>query len=568
MNSIHGAVAALLIILAPISTIASGKKSTSWVISNPEWTPSFEKQYSEFIAGIGKAKKSGDCSTTDQCLRSRVANPRFYNLNPSNLKSIFADCADLPYVLRAYFSWMNGLPFSFPNALLPAKWFSEENQLILAEIQELQRELADAGFFRRRIINSKIKKLRRQLNGGSRKVPDLRYNADGNVIKSKRMIKNGDDINEVLTSVVGSISTASFRTNASANGEGEKFRDTYPVKVDRDAIVPGTILYDPNGHIAVVYEVTKNGKIHLIDAHPDNSLTAITYGEKFSRTSVKIGGGFSNWRPFTYQDSKVRFKKNEELDNYSLEQFQKSQDFSFEGRQMSFYEFVRNRLSLGNLVYNPVLELRELLGELCYDFRERKLSVDKALDSRINLKDHPEKLPENIYGTDGEWETYSTPSRDARLKASIREGRDLVKKMLRLNSEGSSSVEYSGSNLKSDLLSVYEEEVAKCRIPLTLSDNSNLVLDLDQMLGKIYKLSFDPYHCVELRWGIEDESSAYRCQDSEEKLEWYLQEQGLRNTIDRDYSLKMDFGLGELENAEISDVYQEDISILGVLRTE
>ena len=31
------------------------------------------------------------------------------------------------------------------------------------------------------------------------------------------------------------------------------------------------------------------------------------------------------------------------------------------------------------------------------------------------------KLPENIYGTTGEWELYASPSRDARLKAAFRE---------------------------------------------------------------------------------------------------------------------------------------------------
>lgn len=77
----------------------------------------------------------------------------------------------------------------------------------------------------------------------------------------------------------------------------ELFRDTYPVAINRNSIKPGTVLYDPNGHIAVVYEVTTNGKVHLIDAHPDNSLTAITYGEKFSQTNVEIGGGDSGTCP-------------------------------------------------------------------------------------------------------------------------------------------------------------------------------------------------------------------------------------------------------------------------------
>ncbi|PIK15139.1 hypothetical protein [Halobacteriovorax sp. JY17] len=546
--------------------LASSKKSIQWNISNRSWNSSFEREYSEFIAGIGKAKKEGHCSTTDECLRSSKANPKYYNLNPSHLDSIFADCADLPYVLRAYFSWMNNLPFSYPNALLPANWFTAENQVILEEIAQLQSELTDAGFIRKRVIKARIKKLRKELNGGSRKVPDLRYNANGNVIKTKRFVESGDSINEVLRSISMSISTASFRTNASESGEGRKFRDTYPVKVSRDSIVPGTILYDPNGHIAVVYEVTKNGKIHLIDAHPDNSLTAITYGEKFSRTSVKIGGGFSNWRPFSYVDSSVEFESNEELENYSLDQFQKSNEFIFNDREMNFYEFVRNKLSIGNLVYDPILELRELLGELCYDFKERKSSVDKAIAEKLHLKNHPNELPRNIYGTDGEWESFSTPSRDARLKASIRGGRDLVEKILKLNSENDPAVVYVGKNLKEDLRNLYFEESRKCSVKINSSIGEELSLNLDEMLSTIYKQSFDPYHCIELRWGLLSDEHLSNCVSSKESLEWYYEEQGLRNTIDRDYSIRMDYGLSELGSADISNVYQENISILDIIR--
>lgn len=560
MNKVLGL--ALLLSAISMPTTATSKKSNQWIIKNKSWTPRFEKLYSEFIADIGKAKKAGLCSTTDQCLRSPKANPKYYNLNPSNLKSIFADCADLPYILRGYFSWMNDLPFSYPSSLTPSSWNSPSNQRILDEISKLQRELSEAGFIRKRIIKIKIKKLRKELNGGDRKVPDLRYNSSGNIVKSKTFIKNGDDVNSVFRSISGSISTASFRTDAALAGEGRTFRDTYPVAINRDSIVPGTVLYDPNGHVAVVYEVTKTGKIHLIDAHPDNSLTAITYGEKFSRTSSKIGGGFSNWRPFTYSDSAVEFKRNNELENFSLEQFQKSDTFSFNNTPMGFYEYVRNKLSLGNLVYEPIQEFNELLDELCYEFKERKSSVDKAITAKINHKSHPSKLPSNIYGTDGEWETYSTPSRDARLKASIREGKSLVEKLISLDEAGSASIIFNGENLVADLRDIYLKKTSSCSISIDSSAGEVIKLNLDELFSSIYKQSFDPYHCIELRWGLENSAS---CNDSSEKLQWYSEEQGLRNRIDRDYSLAMDYGLGELESAEISDVYQEDISIWSVL---
>lgn len=548
-----------------VSTLAGSKKSVLWQIKKSNWSKSDERSYSEFIAKLGKAKKEGHCHTTDQCLKSSKANPKYYQLNPAGLSSIFSDCADLPYVLRAYFAWMNDLPFAFPTALHPATWYTPEKELIRNEIKELQKELYSAGFFKKRKIKYQIKKLRKKLNDGRSKTPDLRYNHLGNVITSKRLIENGDNINEVLRTIVNHISTASFRTNASRSEREGLFRDTYPVEVSRDSIVPGTVLYDPNGHIAVVYEVTESGKIHLIDAHPDNSLTAITYGEKFKRTTVEIGGGFSNWRPFSYENGNVDFKDNSELDDYSLEQFQQSSVFSHDQKDLTFYEYVRHKLSIGNLKYYPEVELTELLDEICYDFKERALAVDKAIRANIHLKSHPVTLPRNIYGTEGEWETYSTPSRDARLKSSIREGRNLLSKILEGHANGDESIIYHGQNLKEDLKRIYRKRSSACLIKVVGTTNQHYQFNLDELIDGIYDLSFDPYHCVELRWGLNDSSSLSSCGDSSEKIHWYQAQAGLRMRIDRDYSLRMNYGAYELESAPISSIEREEISIKDLL---
>lgn len=552
-----------LLVLSSMPAIASEKRALEWQIKNTAWTKAHERSYEEFVATLGKAKKAGLCNTTNECIKNPVANPRFYNLNHDRLKDVYADCADLPYILRAYFSWMNHLPFSYPVNLTPATPQTAESKAIQAQIRELQIQLASAGFFKKHIIKGKIKDLQRQLYGG--KTGDIRYNRYGNTIVEKRYAKNGVNINTVLTEVGGSISTASFRTNAANNTTTQLFRDTYPVEISKTAIKPGTVLYDPNGHIAVVYEVTQNGKIHLIDAHPDNSLTAITYGEKFSRTGVEIGGGFSNWRPFNYEDGVVKATPNEELVDFSLEQFQKGTSYVFNEKAMSFYEYVRNKLSVGALVYKPVEEIKELLGEICYDVKERNTAVNLSLATNIQNQSHPATLPENIYGTDGDWEDYSSPSRDARLKASIREGRSLIVKMIEGYKNSDPSIQYSGVDLMEDMKEAYNESIQKCKIELKKTNGSTISFDLGVVLKNIYKLSFDPYHCVELRWGMTDAESLKSCAQSKDKLDWYNAEQGLRNRIDRDYSMKMDYGLSELAGAPISNVKQEDISLEKVL---
>src|SRR6218665_456505 len=124
----------VLLACATVSTgaVANTKKSLSWQVKNLTWTKSYEKGFEEFVASIGKAKQAGVCHTTAACIKSPVANPQFYNLNPVELHDVFSDCADLPYILRAYFSWMNDLPFTYPVQLTQAPIKSAETEALLA----------------------------------------------------------------------------------------------------------------------------------------------------------------------------------------------------------------------------------------------------------------------------------------------------------------------------------------------------------------------------------------------------------------------------------------------------
>lgn len=556
--------ALMILLLSAFSVTASAntKKPLAWQIKNTAWTKSTDKSYEEFVATIGKAKKAGICNTTSECIKSPLANPKYYSLNPVNLVDVYSDCADLPYILKAYFSWMNDLPFTYPNHLTPAPIKGPETEALLAQLDILNKEYEKAGFLKRASLKVQIKALRKKIYGD--KDNDIRYNRFGNFIVGKKYIKNGDSINQVLEDVANAISTATFRTDASNNATDELFRDTYPVSISRASIRPGTVLYDPNGHIAVVYEVTANGKIHLIDAHPDNSLTAITYGEKFAQTNVEIGGGFSNWRPFNTEDNVIAIS-NADLPDYSLEQFDRNKDFVINNVTMDFHEYVRNKLSVGTLTYHPVIELKELMDELCNDVKERGASVSAAVAAGISKQSHPDKLPANIYGTDGDWESFSTPSRDARLKASIREGRALMIKMIEGKRNNDPAVEYDGQDLLSDLKKTYAESTKKCVIDIKKTNGQDQSLNLNSVLKNIFKLSFDPYHCVELRWGMLDAENLKSCNSSKENMEWYQAEQGLRNLINRDYAVKMDFSLKELPVSPFGKIKEENISIEDVI---
>src|SRR5476649_2454568 len=58
-----------------------------------------------------------------------------------------------------------------------------------------------------------------------------------------------------------------------------------------------TAIYDPNGHLAIIWKIEADGRLRYIDAHPDNSLTRGYYDMRFVRASPGMGAGFKNWRP-------------------------------------------------------------------------------------------------------------------------------------------------------------------------------------------------------------------------------------------------------------------------------
>ena len=68
-----------------------------------------------------------------------------------------------------------------------------------------------------------------------------------------------------------------------------------------------------------------------------------------------------------------------------------------------------------------------------------------------------------------------------------------------------------------------------------------------------------------MRWGLTDAESLKSCNQNKDKIDWYNAEQGLRNLIDRDYSVKMDYSVKELPSMPLSKTPQENISILDAL---
>ncbi len=476
--------------------------SQTWRVTKAEWSEEDERGYSAFIQRIGES----GCETPDDCINSD-ANP--YRGTDGRGITFNADCADLIYMLRAYYAWKNGLPFTFVN-----------------------------GVYSR---------------GGG----DIRFSHKGNRVGGRTYITGGESGRTVIGYIKNAISSATYRIGPDM--DENPITDLYPVKVQPGSIRPGTAIYDVNGHVALVYKVGEDGRIYYMDAHPDYTLTRSVFGAQFGRDLPSMGAGFKNFRPIRMERGRIHIAKNNQIADYSTEQFYgnvnpsprddwRSGKFSYNGLEVGFYEYVRIAMAGGKLSFNPVAELKATMKTLCNDLYDRQRFVEMAMEARVDRKSHPERLPSNIYATDNmEWEVYSTPSRDARLKTAFRAFRDDMERLIDMWLKRDERISYDGLDLRGDLQAAYERAADLCTVVYVNSAERRVTLRYNDVVNRLFRLSFDPYDCIERRWGASSPEELASCHNTSAKNRWYEALQRLRNQIDRTYDARMDFTVRDLE---------------------
>ena len=434
------------------------------------------------------------------------------------------DCADLPYFLRAYYAWKNGLPFSYQDRM-------------------------------------------RTADGAK---GDERYSAAGNIVASRRDVVTEYDEPPVsgpdfLREIHGLVSTAMFRTHPAVN-EPPLFDDFYPVEISRDAIRPGLLAYDVFGHVGVVYDVTEDGRILLMASHPNYAVTRTVYGQNFQRAHPSLGAGIKPWRPIrlenatlfpdgSYRGGQVTAADNSDLDHFSLEQQlgvapHDNEDWSqgrfvLNGVALPYYDYVRRALARPGFAYDPVREVAAATDAICLSAEARARAVDRAAEEGLPNEPHPDRLPRNIFGADGDWERHATPARDARLKVQFVELRELAEFLIERHAAGDPSVSYEGEDLPADLLETFDRHAAACEIAYRRSDGAQTRLNLGDVMERLFDLSFDPYQCTERRWGARG-AELEACPSDEAKTSWYEALTYLRNQTTRDLTTRTDFALDEL----------------------
>ncbi len=512
-----------------------GRGPWQWKVLKTSWSDEDQAGFEAFVRAIGDS----DCATLHDCITSPQANPAYHANNPPAMQ-FYADCADLPYFLRAYFAWKNNLAFSFSSKYGPHPSAASN-----------------------------------------------RSGLTGNQITERfDIVGPGPDARRAIPTIGQFVSSEHFRVPPSY--VGRLLPDHYPVALTRDGIRPGTVIFDPDGHLAVVYKVTDNGLIHYIDSHPDNSLTRGIYARDFARAPPQMGAGFKRWRPQelvgaaraadgTLVGGHIVLKSDRELADWSEEQFYgnvtprsklwSAGKFEINGAEADYYDYLRFRLAYPGFKYDPIEETRTKVRSLCDDLKERVTAVNLAIRTGFNRRPQPPRLPNNIYSTSGDWEIYSTPSRDARLKTSFEELRDNVERFIEMARDDSKLLNYSGNSLREDLRAAYRQEASACTITYTKSDSAPQQLSFMDITHRLFKLSFDPYHCVELRWGASDPTELAGCTDTPDKRAWYDAEERLRHQLTRTYGEPMGWSLAQMQDRgmDIGIAERPDVDVEAVL---
>ena len=316
---------AALLVLALLAPLPAFANENVRILSD-HWTQGDERGYGEFITAIGES----GCRTVDSCLHN-PANP--FRASDAPGASFRSDCADLPYYLRFYYAWKRGLPFSYVRDVSP--------------------------------------------RGRSR---DIRYSPKGNQVESRRDVLSGDRAMDVLNSIRDDISSATYRIHPELE---DPENDLYSPMLSPRGIHPGTVIYDPNGHLAIVWRIEADGRIRYIDAHPDNSLTRGFYDLRFVRSSPGMGAGFKNWRPVrlvgaatagdgALTGGHVVLARNSEIADFALTQFfgtgprpddsdWRGGAFVLGGQVMDYYDYVRASLGGGELHFDPLREVADMV---------------------------------------------------------------------------------------------------------------------------------------------------------------------------------------------------------------
>jgi hypothetical protein len=468
-------------------------------LTRRSWSPPYENLYSAWVAHLFRAPPGELPSwrALDEVISDRSRNFLFDHLGAAEDEPKMAlrpDCADLPYFLRAYFSFKLGLPFGWSNCSRG----DSTGPPTCRSFATSEEPFGDA-------------------DGGPEILPPWadRGRASGSPDNNAKRI--GDMLRTTLADAVQS---GAGRTRA----ESEE-TDYYPVSLTLESLRPGTIFADPYGHVLVVaarvdQTPSSAGALFAVDAQPDGTVSRKRFWRGnflFAVDPILGSAGFKRFRPVVRDrgSGRLRHARNGELSDYS------SSD-QYGGGIEGFYDKVEDLLSPAPL--EPTQALLLTLQALEEQVRARVISVENGrrfLADRAAAAEMPEG--EKIFETVGAWEDFATPSRDLRLLIAIDVMLALPESVTRRPYRFRMPEERSGPEVSAGLEELLARQLSDRRFAYVRTDGSEWPLTLKDVVDRrsALEMAYDPNDCVEARWGAppgSDESSTCRAHAPADQL--------------------------------------------------
>jgi hypothetical protein len=431
-----------------------------WPLRNT-WNRATENLYSAWIEKLFDAPLDVELSwpALHVGLRDRSRNFLFdyLGLGEDQMKMVLRpDCADLPYFLRAYFSFKLGLPFGFSRCS----------------------------------------------RGGGGKAP---------YCVGWTSIQNGAPTGS-LTAAFGQYVRTLADGVHSGNGRtalADSNTDYYPVPLTRDALRPGVTYADPYGHLMVlVRRVPQSadgaGIFLAVDGQPDGTVARKRFWRGnflFAKDPALGGPGFKHFRPIVLGKDGVLHR----LSNNEIARNPQYGDFSVEQAKLGvedFYDRMDDVMSPQPL--DPLSAMKDAIDSLEEQVKVRVTSVENG--RKYQTGGHGEvSMPDGatIFETVGPWEDFSTPARDLRLLIAIDVVRGFPDRVARRPERYAMPEDKTPVQVKAELQSVLASKLAARKFSYVRSDGSSWTLTLKDVFTRAtdLEMAYNPNDCVELRWG-------------------------------------------------------------------
>ena len=428
------------------------------------WTPAMERLYSTWVEQLFNYPLDDRTWNNLQSLlgdRDRNILHDHFAQNEDGKLVLRPDCADLPYFLRAYFSWKMRLPFAY----------------------------------------------RRCNRGFKGKVPYCDRDTHDNLVTVTGTTELQAFGEFARVNVANGVHSGSGRT-----GPSDDDTDYYPLPLTREAIVPGTIFADPYGHLFVVADwipqgVGDYGVLVGADAQPDGTIGRRRFWPGsflFTPETKEAGAGFKAFRPTRYRGGRIRQYDNAHiaglgLTPHSLEQYQ--------GTKADFYDKIEALINPRPL--EPRAMLTVLATALYEQVKRRVVSVSNAEEYKRGRRGAIE-MPRghSIFETTGPWEDYSTPSRDMRLLIAmdtVLGFPDAVKRNPERFGADPAKVDETVVELRGYL----DQQLQQMPFAYVNSGGSEQPLTVKDVVDRAddFQMAYNPNDCVEIRWAAPEGSA-------------------------------------------------------------